>query len=245
MNISANTLFHFTKDIDNLISILTNCFYPRLCLESNTVYEKPYDTMAIPMVCFCDIPLGNIAGHMKNYGRYAIGLKKTWAYMKGLNPVMYVNDKSRWMDTQRGLFKKMMGLSSPDDLLDMLIYQQAFVKQYDGYQFINGKEKKLCFYNEREWRYVPVMFNGRDQYFLSGTDYNIENIKREMNLKLECKFTLEFTPKDINYIIVSKDSELLEAKRQIERIKSVFYPSEDIDLLCTKLISAERIEEDF
>ena len=32
--LSANTLFHFTNNIDNIINILTNEFSPRYCMES-------------------------------------------------------------------------------------------------------------------------------------------------------------------------------------------------------------------
>jgi hypothetical protein len=31
--LSANTLFHFTSSLDNLLNILTNKFHPNFCLE--------------------------------------------------------------------------------------------------------------------------------------------------------------------------------------------------------------------
>lgn len=76
MVISANTLFHFTKDFSTLLSILKTKFYPRLCKE-RCLWEKSEDFIfAIPMVCFCDIPLSCISEHAAKYGGYAIGLKK-------------------------------------------------------------------------------------------------------------------------------------------------------------------------
>ena len=75
MAISANTLFHFTRDMDTLLSILRSKFYPRLCLEQKIVPTLDL-RLAIPMVCFCDIPLSQISEHTEMYGEYAIGIKK-------------------------------------------------------------------------------------------------------------------------------------------------------------------------
>lgn len=74
--LSANTLFHFTKEKNTLINILKTKFYPRLCLEDNFIFSKESTKMAYPMVCFCDIPLSQINNHAATYGKYAIGLKK-------------------------------------------------------------------------------------------------------------------------------------------------------------------------
>ena len=78
-NLSSETLFHFTG-FESLRSILENEFIPHWCIEdfyfkTNDVYAK----IAIPMVCFCDIPLGNIKEHMDDYGNCGIGMKKSWA----------------------------------------------------------------------------------------------------------------------------------------------------------------------
>ena len=81
MTISANTLFHFTKKLDTLRNILMSKFYPRLCLES-CFLDSTNKKWAIPMVCFCDIPLSNIDQHTQKYGNYAIGIKKSWACRK-------------------------------------------------------------------------------------------------------------------------------------------------------------------
>ena len=77
--ISANTLFHFTKTIDNIRNILTDTFSPRYCLEHLAFMASENIDLAIPMVCFCDIPLSQIIDHVDTYGEYAIGLNKDWA----------------------------------------------------------------------------------------------------------------------------------------------------------------------
>lgn len=82
--LSANTLFHFTNNIDNIINILTNEFSPRYCMESFEFLGGCDLEIAIPMVCFCDIPLSQIKNHIENYGGYAIGLSKEWGGQKEL-----------------------------------------------------------------------------------------------------------------------------------------------------------------
>jgi hypothetical protein len=95
MNISSNTLFHFTDKIENVISILKEEFRPHFCLEDLNDFVAPDDRIeelehAIPMVCFCDIPLSQSMNHRKTYGNYGIGLSKEWGScecgLKLINP---------------------------------------------------------------------------------------------------------------------------------------------------------------
>lgn len=92
--ISANTLFHFTTTKQNLLSILDNGIYSRYSLEN---YENLIDGTAeivFPMACFCDIPLSLVKRHTGLYGKYAIGLTKTWGMQHGVNPVIYTYPNS-------------------------------------------------------------------------------------------------------------------------------------------------------
>jgi len=56
--ISANTLFHFTSSMDNLLGILTDEFRPRFCLENlyvltaGRIPEREEHERAIPLVSF-------------------------------------------------------------------------------------------------------------------------------------------------------------------------------------------------
>ena len=93
MNISANTLFHFTRDYDKLINILKTHIKVRLCNEK-CLFGGKDDRWSIPIACFCDIPLSNILDHTEKYGNYAIGIKKSWAIKKKITPVLYVHDYS-------------------------------------------------------------------------------------------------------------------------------------------------------
>lgn len=94
INISANTLFHFTSNRQSLLNILSNGFYSRYSLEN---FESLIDDTAeivFPMVCFCDIPLSQVKRHTNTYGKYAIGLTKQWGMENKINPVIYTYPNS-------------------------------------------------------------------------------------------------------------------------------------------------------
>jgi hypothetical protein len=103
VTLSANTLFHFTSNIESLLGILTNNFHSRYCLENYSVFwpekiakkqNRNYSNIARPMTCFCDIPLSSIRNHINVYGKYAIGLSKEWGRKKRISPVMYALNNS-------------------------------------------------------------------------------------------------------------------------------------------------------
>ena len=59
MNISSNSLFHFTNTINILKTILSDRFYGSYCNE--TLRDKAESIpLIIPMISFCDIPLKRI-----------------------------------------------------------------------------------------------------------------------------------------------------------------------------------------
>ena len=67
---------------------------------------------------------------------------------------------------------------------------------------------------------------------------------REENRMLE-KYKLSFEPKDVKYIIVDKEDEILEMVNKIINIKQTKYTHADLQILTTRIISMEHIFEDF
>ena len=284
MNISSNTLFHFTDTIENVIGILKEGFKPHFCLEDLNfiIPDEPIEDLewAIPMVCFCDIPLSQSKIHRKTYGNYGIGLSKEWGKNTMISPVLYAYQMSAisntiirmWSDVARDLEKSggqqdvddhvnsfydcipYVGetmnhaepvddhVNSPDDLYGVC----CFTKLYEGRRWLS-KEKKyseevVSFYDEREWRFVP-MHEDRFEYallkkqFLDGTEQSY--ISQELG-KLS---GLHFELSDIKYIIVSNNDEIVRIIAEIKNMDG--YSKDDIALLSSMVISAERIDEDF
>lgn len=245
MPISANTLFHFTQDLDTLLGILKTKFYPRLHLEQS-VLPKLKLRLAVPMVCFCDIPLSQISGHISTYGKYAIGIKKDWAIKQGVSPILYVHDNSLIPNTILEEIKSLSDsvLKNPNGSasLKMRKYLDAacMMKPYEGYDERSGNSVR--FYDEREWRYVPPREADDQLCYLLEDLYKDEHVRMAVNTGNE-KYGVEFNPDVINYLIVANDKDVLDLKRKIEEIKGGFsYKS--VQLLTTRIISMERILED-
>lgn len=258
--ISANSLFHFTERFENLISILEHTFYPRYCLEDIATLEddltRSMPRFAIPVVCFCDIPLSQVQDHSKTYGNYAIGLTKEWGKRNNLNPIFYAEPNSLISKTLR----RTADILNRDELQDSIQKTElrnnhtttaVFLKPYKGRLFRNGAylQDQVTFYNEREWRHAPPIENLEKMgvpYVINGKAIQEnKNIISISNQKLvDNNIRLTFEPNDIKYLIVEKDGEILSLCHELQRIKGDF--SEDArTLLTTRIISMENIREDF
>lgn len=93
-NISAHTLFHFTYNKNSLLSILKNGLYVRYSLENFESLINDKAEIVFPMTCFCDIPLSHVRRHTNTYGKYAIGLSKSWGMKNQINPIIYTYPNS-------------------------------------------------------------------------------------------------------------------------------------------------------
>lgn len=244
MNISANTLFHFTKEYDTLVKILETKFYPRLCLEQSLLFKKKDYSWAIPMVCFCDIPLSQISEHASKYGNYAIGIKKDWAKTQGVSPIIYVHENSLVSNT---IIEDALNMIDDLDKDDNIKHRLAkyidvitMMKQYEGYDV---KTKKLIrYYDEREWRYVPPREGDDDLNVFWKAEFDDIDVKGKIDKHNE-KYGVSFSPDNINYIIVDKEDEVLKIKKVINDIKGDF-SHKSVELLTTRILSMERIRED-
>ncbi|HFD1835109.1 TPA: abortive infection system antitoxin AbiGi family protein [Clostridium perfringens] len=255
--LSANTLFHFTNNIDNIINILTNEFSPRYCMESFEFLGGCDLEIAIPMVCFCDIPLSQIKNHIENYGGYAIGLSKEWGGSKGINPVAYsiknslstkaisnvINIINRECEDEQ---KK----NDIDNAYDFMCNFVFYMKPYEGNSWNKEKfdGKYTRFYDEREWRYIPdidVIKKYNIDWFLEKEEFLDYKGRREYNNKISEIIKLSFEPDDIKYIIVNSEDEILDLFRAIDNIKGDKYSLNRINILKTRIISKDQILNDF
>lgn len=249
MGLSPSTLFHLTNK-EGLKGILEDNFKLKYCKENVSHNELPIE-IAVPMVSFCDIKISELMEHIEKYGEYGIGLSKNWAIKKDLNPVYYINHYSDFVNK---LISSMRNISINDNVLnsDQLNISNIirFLKVYEG--DINRKGiimSNYRFADEREWRYVPEMRDFDDPKFYpyisinnpafpDDFDYRAENIKLEDE-------RLEFEPNDILYILVKSEDEIDEIIQHIKNTKGKSFTLFDVERLTTRILSCERIYNDF
>ena len=254
MPISSDVLFHFTIRLENLESILTSDFRPHFSLENlNVIMPDSEHTheleFAIPMVSFCDIPLSQTIQHMEVYGSYGIGLSKEWGKSRGVCPVLYTVPHSFLALKLRSLIENISDIpgtsASSNELLDDFHDATCYIKPYEGKVILaNGDEATVRFYDEREWRYVASLPTESFRYGLDKEGFNDQSIRQKANDHLWSQDRLEFVPNDIKYLIVKSEDEILELIMKVEAIKKPRYSPDEIKLLTSRIISAERIQSD-
>lgn len=175
-NNRSSILLHHTRKFDALLSILTNGL--KVC------YSKEHFTTdfyaAIPMICFCDMPISRLSEHIESYGSYAIGFNKRRlmeAYTHFLNPVNYLISARQFkiaeklrkdaLDNKQQI-KDLKTVSTLENLdKNVINYNEAsyligYMKRYGDYKIENE------YYRECEWR-ILLAENAK---FETGECYN-------------------------------------------------------------------------
>ncbi|MFI5253128.1 MAG: abortive infection system antitoxin AbiGi family protein [Bacteroidota bacterium] len=248
VNISSNTLFHFTDDINHLLNIFRVYFIPHYCLEVFRFGDLRAE-WATPMVSFCDLPAMLIKSHLDTYGPFGIGLSKTWVMKNGLLPVWYIHNESNFFTRHEGLafqyFHKSIEGGLSFETSRLFTSYSSFMKPYQGISWRRGAyTEEIRFYNEREWRYVPNIDVVEVPDFLNKETFHNRDIKKGFEEVLARECCLKFTPDDIQYIIVPDEDEIIPMIKIIESLQWGYSPDE-MKALCTCIISANRIQEDF
>jgi hypothetical protein len=234
MAISTNSVFHFTKSLDIVKRILTSHFQIKYCLETIETKEQEIK-FAVPMASFCDIPLSQVISHIDKYGGYGIGLHKRWAKRKGLNPVLYLEKNSSILNDVliREKFEN-NGVMVQEFL--------RYTKNYEGKLERENEviQKNYRYFDEREWRFCPndKQLSGL-QKIIHNTWHYREN-KQQINENLN-SLKLTFTTKDVSYLIVKDDDDIIELIDFME--KNVL--QSDFKLLTSKIITSKQIRTDF
>jgi hypothetical protein len=245
MGLSPSTLFHFTNK-EGLFGLLADNFKIKYCLEQISHNEQPVE-IAIPMVSFCDIKISEISEHISKYGQYGIGLDKKWAVEKGLNPVIYMNSSSSFCNDTINVIRK---INQIDSIPPMDRYRLSnimrYTKIYEG-ELTRQSETipNYRFADEREWRYVPEMKeNATFKHWLLKNEYDTAEKKRAANEKLS-RERLYFNPNNIMYLIVKDESEIIELIQHIRSVKGINFTMHEVDRLTTRILTCERILNDF
>ena len=243
MRPKSNTLFHFTKNQDSLKKILLTGFWPRLSLEDVRWYNSEMDFLALPIVCFCDIPLSRINDHVEFYGKYGLGLSKEWAINNGLNPILYVSDRSvvskslPFLSWAPDYYPKEARENARLEFLNVL----AHTKPIEGQMSVGENLVKKEFYQENEWRYFAR--HEKFKPYLNEKSYS-DTEKRDTLNNLTKEFcSLKVKPQDIKYIFVEKDLDIPSIVNFIQTELDE-HPGIEQKILMSRIVSLESIRHD-
>lgn len=265
--ISANSLLKFMRKYEYLEDIIQKmAIFPRYNFEYldylNLYYEGiRIERIAYPMVCFCDIPLHQLAPHAEGenesgYGKYGIALSKSWGEQKGLQPILYVNENSELAKQFELSFNAALELSSVEEkgkdlsskMEDGLFELFKYMKPNFGRMAENIDDKKN-FHDEKEWRFIPKI-NERYAYnsYIDPIDQVNEYMLRIYSdaLRMLPKIALSFNVSDVKYIFVENDKsrrkliDFIDRKRTGRKIKRV----EKLNLI-SKIIVYDEIKGDW
>jgi len=264
---SANTLFNFMRDFDFLIKDIKNMkLYPRYVTENveylNLTYgNRKVINVAFPMLCFCDINLHKLSLHVeedvktgsKGYGKYGVGLDKDWCIKKGLQPVSYLNEKSKKTLELSEIFNKGLEQMYNDeplekDFFDFILTQLRFSKPLAGKMIMDNDVIEKNFHDEREWRYIPNMSQVAMDDFLNDATMPKKMapgaLKEYSNtLTTEPSTHIELTLEAIKYIFVAtnEDREVILKVIRDNNKDNV----DDALLLASKVVVYEEMERDW
>ncbi|MCK5133696.1 MAG: hypothetical protein KAR40_16275 [Candidatus Sabulitectum sp.] len=239
----SHTLFHFTKNIDALKSILKNGFWPHYSLEDFNWYNSEMGFIGYPMVCFCDIPLTRIEEHVGFYGEYGLGLTKQWGVSNDLCPLIYLTQSSPVTAALYRLctndVKAIDGyyIGSKVDLKSIISY----IKPIEGNILVGAIPTPKEFYQENEWRYVP-----RDQairQWINKEEYANSTTLSQLNEIAKDNGGLQITPNDIKYIFVKSDANIPGIINFIQTELDHF-SANDLKILMSRVVSSESINLD-
>ena len=246
--VSSNYLYHFTSRLDTIKNILIDkAFKPFYCLERLDYLsvineaEIPYE-MAFPMVCFCDLPEDKQTMHRAKFGEYSISLSKEWGVKKLLTPVTYCSQRSLTSFSLEMLIQHASDIKNVisdvqfNKLNNSLTILLIHLKSYEGFAYkkeLKGFEnEKSRFYDEREWRYLPLEVDNLNWHLTRRQFENTEFLRKE-NLKIQMNNSLKFNLSDIFQIQIKEAKEVDVLLEDLRRI----YSKEEISILKEKIVN--------
>lgn len=243
--IQADTLFTFTLELEFLIPYIENaCLYPRYCDEDIEYLNiDKLKKIYIPMKCFCDINLHRINCHLDWYGYYGLAFPKEWGMKNGIQPIQYINPKSKLRKDFTTVFNQMLNntTSLTDELSDMMksfmLHELMYYKPYEG-------NENKCFTDECEWRYVPNLSDTEFQQIYY--DPNIMNVGIMNDISNSLTkvpgISLDFDYTVLKYIIIKTTDDFVKLVSVIDNLKIDVNTRNE---LISKIIIWDKSKEDF
>ena len=195
-------LYHCTS-LNALMQIFqSKAFHPFFCLEEAS-YLKDSINFAFAVVCFADLRRSELYEHMKNFSSEGyVKMSKDWAIRKNVSPVTYYSEKSTLSSAiYRALIDYTAKHKDERELFYPVNLMLCLLKQYRGHYYDKNlkafSSREVCFYLEREWRYLPLVMDG-EAYYLEESDFLNEEVRQARQKELvEHRHVLDFTWDDI------------------------------------------------
>lgn len=240
----SSTLFHFTKSLDVLKSILRDGFWPRYCLEDIEWQGHNMEFVAFPMVCFCDIPISRISEHVSFYGSFGLGLTKEWGAKNNLNPVMYFAGDNGLPECITSLVEAISHIEDEEKENEAnanIRFILAHSKPINGRMIMAGEPVYKDFYQESEWRLVPQNDSVKDFMLKEDFEDKEKLLSHNEDTREHCQ--VKVSPDDVKYIFVPRDSDIPKVINFIQAELDHF-PNADVKVLMSRVTSLESMYED-
>ena len=241
MKLTSSSFFHFASDLQAIIDILKKGFNVYYCLEEIYSSSSGVQHIGIPMVSFCDIPLNFVSKN--NYGKYAIGMSRSWGISHELLPVSYYPNNKNCLSTKNVIAATNSFLTARNNPTDyrVLGYSKPMYKIAPP----TKKNISLDNYQEREWRkvYASVLPN------VWKTEAEYKKYRGNKSTpKKQVGTSLKFSPRDVDFIII-RESDRQQLIDYIMRSGLTYLggktlvpiSSTDQELLLTKIVSYESL----
>lgn len=176
-------LYHCTK-FEYLKGILeSKAFKPSYCLEPIWYFDDKIN-LAFSMVCFADLMEAELKEHMnKFHSDCYLQMSKEWARKNGLSNVLYYETKTNSAFAFREIVNyavERLRNSRKAELDKFTIgasLLMALTKPYKGYYWDKNKQdwssEETQFFNEREWRFIPIT-KKHEHFYLEEEEYKNE-----------------------------------------------------------------------
>lgn len=278
----SSSLIHFTEKLESLKGIIKDGFRFSYCKEEYPVAlvnniknqretnfiptnycpnKKVCNTVLIPMVSFCDIPLTRSNIHAQKYGYYGVGIDRELArnIYPQLMPVQYMSsERFRLALNEISVFFT----GSKNTNSQMTDSVKLIIGTTKVYSTLRKKTKVLC-YEEREWRVIHSD-NGMSKW---GWGLKDKRTKNAYNNRLHSNSDLAYLSfivvedsegtkiveeninKLITHILVQKETEIPVIAEFIMNENNTIFgyalSKKSRLLLISKLNSFERLSKDY
>ena len=196
-------LYHCTNSVSLQMILACKYFKPFFCLE-----EYSFDTelhCAFAVVCFADLIEEELDSHMTQFNSDSyLVMSKDWANRMHLSPVIYYTKDSVIGHCFKVLVNSEIAQSRDSVIYNITNIMWAYYKQYCGHYYIKKNKafssEVVQFYNEREWRYIPLVQN-YEAYYLEEHHYLNDDLRKSKEQELvDHDYVLRFEWSDIEEI---------------------------------------------